>query len=506
MNTHALTRPSEWTLWQRHLIALAALSTTILAIFYRDAADMAGLWWHSSTFTHCLLMVPMIGWLVSQRAEQLRTLTPAFWWPALIWLAGGAFVWLVGEASGVSLFRQLGLVLMLQGAVGVTLGEKLVRGLLFPLAYALLLVPFGEELVPLLQTFTAHISILLLHLSGLEAHMEGVFITTRAGFFEVAEECSGVSFLVAMLAYSVFAAHLCFKSWTRRIVFVLCALATTIFANALRAYGTMVAAEIWGIKAAGGIDHIFYGWIFFGVVILIVMLAAWRWFDRAADDVAVDVTGLTGAPRFAGTATPVLAAALAIPLLFVGWATLVGGRTTPLDPQLTVELPQGWSEDKAEGVAWIPRFDGADRVALRHFVDGQGRRVTVAIGGYERQAEGREVVAFGQGAIDPDSKWAWSAALPAVDGGKTETILHPTPAGAALRDAASWYVVDGAVTGNPRSAKIAGLKARLLGGDPRALLIIVSAQQGQGGRVAVADFVAASGGAQAMADRALKSR
>src|SRR3546814_20335888 len=107
---------------------------------------------------------------------------------------------------------------MLQGAVAAALGEKLVRALLFPLAYALLLVPFGEELVPLLQTLTARISIALLHVSGLEAHLEGVFITTRAGFFEVAEECSGVSFLIAMLAYSVFAGHLCFRNWRRRTV------------------------------------------------------------------------------------------------------------------------------------------------------------------------------------------------------------------------------------------------------------------------------------------------
>src|SRR3546814_972945 len=126
------------------------------------------------------------------------TLAPAWWWPALCWVVGGGLVWLVGEAAGVGLLRQLGLVLMLQGAVSAALGEKLVRALLFPLAYALLLVPFGEELVPLLQTLTARFSIALLHVSGLEAHLEGVFITTRAGFFEVAEECSGVSFLIAM--------------------------------------------------------------------------------------------------------------------------------------------------------------------------------------------------------------------------------------------------------------------------------------------------------------------
>jgi len=491
------------TIWQRHLGALALLSAAILAIFWRDAADMAGIWWHSSTFTHCLLMVPMIGWLVSQRIDLLHPLTPAFWWPALVWMAAAGLVWLVGEAAGVGLFRQLGLVLMLQGAVAATLGERLVRGLLFPLCYALLLVPFGEELVPLLQTFTAHISVALLHLSGIAAEMEGVFITTPAGFFEVAEECSGVNFLIAMLAYAVFAAHLCFKSWTRRIVFVAAALATTILANALRAYGTMVAAEIWGIEAAGGIDHIFYGWIFFGLVIVIVMLVARRWFDRPANDVAVDVTGLDGPPRFAGSVKAVLPAALAIPLVFAGWAMLIGGRSAALPDTMVVEAPTGWRSAAAEGMAWTPRFDGADQRLLRYFVDAKGRRVAVAIGGYESQAEGREVVAFGQGAVDPDSQWAWSAALPAVDGAKTERLLHPGP---VLRDAATWYVVGGGVTGDPRRAKLAGLKARLLGGDPRALSLIVSSEAGQGGRDAVTDFVSASGGAKAMADRALKTR
>ena len=82
-------------------------------------------------------------------------------------------------------------------------------------------------------------------------------------------------------------------------------------------------------------------------------------------------------------------------------------------------------------------------------------------------------------------------------------MLHPGP---VLRDAAAWYVVDGAATGAPRVAKLAGLKARLFGGDPRALSLIVSSEERQGGRVAITDFVSASGGAQAMADRALKTR
>jgi len=503
MTAAALSRPKSWSLWQRHLAALTALSAAILLLFRHDVADMAGIWWSSSTFTHCLLMVPMIGWLVAQRAPLLKPLTPAFWWLALAWMAGAGVVWLVGEAAGVGLFRQLGLVLMLQGAVAVTLGAKLARALLFPLAYALLLVPFGEELVPLLQTLTAHISVVLLHLSGLSAEMEGVFITTRAGFFEVAEACSGVNFLIAMLAYAVFAAHLCFRSWTRRVVFVALALATTIIANALRAYGTMVAAEIWGVEAAGGIDHVFYGWIFFGLVILAVMLVARRWFDRPANDAAVDVGGLDGLPRLAGPAKAVLPAALAIPLLFAVWGALAGARTAPLPSTMAVAAPSGWTLTAPQGIAWVPRFDGADQRLVRHFADARGRHVTVAVGGYERQAEGREVAAFGQGAVDPDGPWAWSGSLPAIDGAKTERLLHRGP---VLRDAATWYVVDGHATGSARAAKFAGLKARLFGGDPRALSLIVSSEEGEGGARAIADFVAASGGAQLMADRALKLR
>ena len=491
------------TLWRRHLVALALLSAAIFAIFWREAADVAGIWWNSSTFTHCLLIVPMIGWLVSQRTALLRPLTPVYWWPALIWMAGAGLVWLIGEAAGVGLFRQLGLILMLQGAVAATLGEKLVRALLFPLGYALLLVPFGEELVPLLQTLTAHISMVLLHLSGIPAKMEGVFITTPAGFFEVAEACSGVNFLIAMLAYAIFAAHLCFRSWKRRIVFIVAALATAILGNALRAYGTMVAAEIWGIEAAGGIDHIFYGWFFFGAVILLVMFVARRWFDRPANDAAVDVRGLGGVPRFAGPAKAVLPVAFAVPLLFAGWGWLAGGRSAALPATIAIGVPPGWSDVRAGGIAWAPRFDGADRRATRRFANDKGQVVTVAIGGYERQAEGREVVAFGQGAIDPDSKWAWSASLPAALGARTERLLHPGP---VLRDAATWYVVDGKVTGSARAAKLAGLKARLFGGDPRALSLIVSSEERHGGRNAIEDFVSASGGVKAMADRALKSR
>ena len=63
-----------------------------------------------------------------------------------------------------------------------------------------------------------------------------------------------------------------------------------------------------------------------------------------------------------------------------------------------------------------------------------------------------------------------------------------------------------AQAGDPRRAKLAGLRARLLGGDPRALSLIISSEERHGGLNAITDFLSASGGVKAMADRALKTR
>ncbi len=500
---HSWARPRQWTKWQAHLAGFGLLCLAIFTLFFGDFADMVDIWWNSSTYNHCLLMLPMIGWLISLRLPQLRTLNPTAWWPGVAALAGSGLVWLVGDAAGVALFRQLGVILMLQSSLLALLGPQVARALLFPLAYGLLLIPFGEEMVPLLQTVTARLSMVLLGVSGIPAHIEGVFITTPGGFFEVAEACSGVKFLIAMLAYSVFAAHLCFRSWRRRFVFVGLALVATVIANALRAYATIAVAQWRGVESASGFDHVFYGWIFFGLVLLAVMLVAKRWFDRPANDEAIDVSELAVPARRIAPWPVAAAAGLTVMLAYSMWSNVAGARAGALPASLTLNAPSGWQLIDAPVLAWQPRFDGADQMVVRHFSNDHGQRVDVGVAAYARQDEGREIVGYGQGAVDPDSKWTWSAALPPLAGGKAERLFHPGP---VQRDAATWYWVDGQITGDPRTVKLLGLKARLLGGDPRALALVVSSEVDAGGLDGVAAFVADAGGAKALADQSLKLR
>ena len=278
--------------WRRPLMHLALLWTAIAALFMADIAHMVSIWWGSATYNHILLIPLLIMWLVAERVRLVATLRPSSWLLGIVPLLAALAVWVAGQATDIALLRHLGVVLMLQAAVASTLGPTIVRAFAFPMAYALFLVPFGDEIVPLFQHLTAQLTMPLLALVGIAASLDGLYITAPSGMFVVAEACSGVMFLIAMAAFAVLAANLCFKGWRRRTIFVASALLTTILANALRASGTILIAENYGHDYARGVDHLVYGWVFFAVTIIAVMLVARRWFDRPANDPAVDLNAL----------------------------------------------------------------------------------------------------------------------------------------------------------------------------------------------------------------------
>ena len=285
--------------WRMPLLDLALAVAGLLALTWGDWSEMARQWWDASTYNHILLVPPILAWLVRMRWPELAKLAPRTWWPGLAWLGVGLFAWLAGTMAGINLVSQLGAVLLLQAAVAVLLGPRVVAGLLFPLAYMLFLVPFGDEIVPALQAITAEMAVALTHASGVPAQIDGVFIDTPAGLFEVAEACSGVKFLVAMVALGALVAHLCFASWKRRAVFMAAAVLVPVLANGVRAWGTIYIAQSQGIEFAAGFDHIVYGWIFFALVMATVLGASWRFFDRSPDDPLIDAAAIEASPLLA---------------------------------------------------------------------------------------------------------------------------------------------------------------------------------------------------------------
>ncbi|MGH6615679.1 exosortase A [Sphingomonas sp.] len=488
--------------WRRQSLILGGVALILLLLFRGDAGDLAKIWWTSTTFGHCLFIAPVIAWLVWQRRAQLAELQPVAWWPGLALVAAGGFGWLLGDASSVALARHLGLVMMLQGAVITLLGPNVARGLLFPLCYAFFMVPFGEGLEPMLQDLTVAMTMPLLHLFGVPVQVDGVLITIPNGYFEVAEACSGAKFVIAMVAYGALVANVCFVSWTRRTVFMAVAVIVPVIANGLRAFGTIYAAHLTSVEQATGMDHIVYGWVFFGVVMAAVIAIGWRWFDRAPDDPVFDPATLQTQPKRRIDALLAGALALTVAGIFPAWAGAIAGRAQILPDRISLPDVPGWERSEmSKRAPWGPYYPGADHFLIGRYSDGRGASVDLSIAVFGSQREGKELVSFGTGVLRQDDVWVRIDDLPDLADGSAMRITAPGP---VERQVVTWYRVGTVLTHSDKAVKLATLQAKLFGGPQRAVAVHVSAEvrPGVDTRAVIERFLRDLGPVDRLADRA----
>lgn len=489
--------------WRMPLALLAGAWSALLVLFHRDVADLAFIYWNSTTFGHCLFVPPVIAWLVWQRVPEVRRLAPAGWWPGLLWAAAGAGAWFLGDVAGVAFARHLGLILMLQAAVVSILGPRVAQALLFPLFYLVFLVPFGEVLDSPLQVVTRDIAVPLLHLFGVPATVDGVLITTPTGYFEVAEACSGAKFVIAMIAYGTLVANVCYVSWARRAAFFAMAMVVPVLANGVRAFATMYAAHLTSVEAATGFDHILYGWLFFGIVMAAVLAIGWRWFDRDPDAAWVDVAGIAAMPARPAAAWTVAAALLGIAATTSIAGAAIVARADTLPAQLHLPEVPGWSRVAIDGPAmWAPYYPSADHRLVGRYADRRGHVVDIGVAVFAGQREGHELVAFGQGLLRENDAWVKVTDEPSLVAGRVERITAPGP---VERIVATWYRVGGMTTASDETVKLATLKAKLLGGRQAAVALHVSAVKRDGAdpRADIAAFLAAAGTPGRIADTVL---
>lgn len=469
-------------IWRGPLIQVGLAWLVLLLLTTRDWLEMAGKWWNVSTYNHVLFVPVIVAWLVWSRRREVARLRPVAWWPGLLVVGGALFVWLLGTLAGLNSASQLGAVVALQGAALAVLGPRVGAGLAFPLAYILFLVPFGDELVPALQMVTAEIVIWLTHASGIPATIDGVFIDTPVGLFEVAEACSGVQFLVAMAALGALIAHTCFASWRRRIAFLLVALCLPILANGVRAWGTIYIAQSQGIAFAAGFDHIFYGWIFFALVVIALLALSWRWFDRPVDQPPIDSHAIAASPwlgvleRFATPGGPTLAAIVGLAVIAALWASLAGRVEAAMPAQIALPEVPGWQRvDYAPEVPWQPRATGGAHRLLGRYRNGAGDEVDVFFALYPAQDETRDAAAYGEGALVPDTPWRWLEPGVGSDEANVDILLA---LGRQLRVAQTSYRTGSLTTGSASRLKLANMRDRLLL-HPRATSLLIVSVEGR---------------------------
>ena len=470
---------------------LPALVLTLVAILllYRETAmAMVAIWARSDTFAHAFLVPPITLWLIWRLRHSLSPLTARPSVLAIVMLAATGLIWLLGELAAVGVLTQFTLVSMLILAVPAIAGMPLAKRIAFPLLFLYFAVPFGDFALPTMMEWTANATVIGLRLSGIPVYREGLQFVIPSGNWSVVEACSGVRYLIASLTVGTLFAYLTYRSLLRRLLFVAASFIVPVLANWLRAYIIVVLGHFSGNKLATGVDHLIYGWLFFGLVIVAMFWIGARWREDenpAPVELTDPVPPVANRPARTSWATALAVVGLLALFPIVEWQ--IGRSLPPPVNRLAALGPVAeWTTSPERLADWSPHFENPS-ATLETTLGNDQHKVGVYVGYYRNQDAGRKLVSSVNVLVQSsDQRWAGVASGSRAITLGGESLRVKTAELKSTDDfrlvAWQWYWVNGHLTDSDFAAKAYTALSRLVGqGDDSAVIVIYAPKASAGG-------------------------
>lgn len=488
------------------LVALLALANAVwlLLSFADTVLATVAIWLRSETYAHGLLVVPIAAFLVWRERRAVQRLDPRPSFLGLVAFSVWGGLWLVARLANVEAAQQFAVVFMFVTGAWALLGTEVVRRLWFPLAFLVFAVPIGDFLLPPLMNFTADFTVASLRLTGIPVYREGNMFQLPSGSWSVVEACSGLRYLIASLTLGALYAYLSYRSAWKRMLFVLFSVFAPILANGMRAYFIVMLGHLSDMKLAVGVDHLIYGWVFFGLVMMLMFWVGSLWRDPPVaglsntPGVPPEVPVPLARPTFA---LPLMALAIAaVSSFWPAYSLRMSDRYIKAAPHLSTPRPVGdWQLAAQPPVDWEPQFRFERASLVKTFAKGD-RVVTVNIKYYRHQVQDLEMINSANMIASSRSPWHIMETKP--------TSVHLAGHAASIRETRlrskggevlvwHWFNVGQIHTGSEALAKLATAHSRITEGSDDAAAVFLWApinERGVPASEVLADFVGAMWG------------
>lgn len=458
----------------------AAILAAFLApfLFYVETLRaIVSIWNSSETFAHGYVILPISLWLVWRRRGNFVSMPPRPYWPALGLVLVLGLAWLVARMGGVQVVMQYAFVALIPAIALAVLGRRLAWSLAFPLLFLLMAVPFGEIFIDPLISFTADFTVWALQATGIPVLRNGTRFEIPSGSWSVVEACSGIRYLVSSITLGLLYAYLTYRSFFRRALFMLIAVLVPIVANGLRAYMIVMIGHLSGMRLAVGVDHLIYGWVFFGLVMFVMFWIGSYWRE---DLTPVETPASERAVSMPASTARMLATVMIVILTAGIWPLLAryNDRAT-FNPKSVVLRPiaSNWIT-AAPFTRWTPDFAPADATLSMALRDPAGITDPVGLSllYYRNQHSGRTLISSTNRLAKYESAYQMLHATV-----RTETLGTRTLAlrEATLQDGTGtmlvWYCywINGRFTASSYVGKLLQAKSKLLfhNDDGAAMLV-----------------------------------
>lgn len=479
--------------WRLPLLALALAWGLLAALYFATGAAMVEIWNRSETFAHAWVVPPISAWLVWRMRSELASMAPC---PAPLWLLALlplGLLWLAGDLAAANAATQFALLGMGVALVPALLGTAVAGRMAFPLGFLFFAVPFGDFMTPWLMERTADFTVIALRATGIPVFREALEFVIPSGSWSVVQACSGIRYIMASVMVGTLFAYLNYRTNKKRWAFVGVAIVTPLVANWLRAYMIVMLGHLSGNKLAVGVDHIIYGWVFFGIIMLAMFMIGARWADPDAEPVlapADDAAQGQSPSRFAIT----LIAAMLLVALPTAMRTQAERAGSHGQPVLAAPVLPGWAWAAEPPSNWKPHFlNPMASLHGRFEPPAGGTPVGLFIGYYRDQRYGRQLVTSVNVLTDNEDGKGWSrtaSGMAQVDGQSWRTadlrgqaLNQVVGGGSEAPRLRVWhaYWINGRVFTVDWQAKLYGVWQALQGHGDDAAVVIVYADKSAAG-------------------------
>ena len=245
-------------------VAVAAL---VVLVYHQTFLTLWRTWNTSPNYSHGFLIPPVVIFLLWRERRgfmEARERGSAF---GLVLIALALLGHVVSIRAGVFMTQGYSFVLLLFGLSLFCSGGRATRTVWFPLGYLVFMLPMPPFLMNVvsfrLKIFAARTGSAIAVKLGIPLARSGMTIHIPAGSLRIADPCSGLRSLIALVALGALFAYLTEgKSWKRLVLFA-SAVPLAVLANIVRIAVLCAVANVWGIDAALGFFHDFSGFLLF---------------------------------------------------------------------------------------------------------------------------------------------------------------------------------------------------------------------------------------------------
>jgi len=272
MQMTARTQPPGGFRLAAILCALAALLLLYAPVF----GHAWTVWSTDEEFSFGYLVPPIALFLLWQRRATIaRVLGPGSN-VGLLGLLGGSALYLADIRSGVHVLGGVAFILAIEGAMAFLFGLPAWRATVFPLTflafglclYRGLLNSLGFALQRLTAVYAAHTAGLV----GVPVRREGVDLFVGHFQFVVAQSCSGLSSLLALLCLGTLLVGISRAALPRRLLLVVLIVPIVLVANIVRVALVLVLSQRFGMAVAEGFVHSMFSITLFLAATVLMLL------------------------------------------------------------------------------------------------------------------------------------------------------------------------------------------------------------------------------------------